>query len=86
MVQMVRAASRHRVVFTFEEQFRKVTFNCALMSRGSRSGADEYSLAFFDRMGSIDLLNSSSSIIMLDSSFSFSRPMLFSQTEPAESW
>lgn len=84
--QMVRAASRHRVVFTFEEQFRKVTFKCAWMSRGSRSGAGEYSPAFFARMGSIDLVNSSSSIIMLDSSFSFSRPMLFSQTEPAESW
>lgn len=64
----------------------KFTFSCALMSCGSRSGEDEYTFAFFDWMGSIDLLNSSSSIIMLVSSFSFSRPMLFSQTEPAESW
>lgn len=77
--QMIRVARRQRVVFTFEEQSRKVTFNCALTSCGSRSGADEYSLAFLDRMGSIDLLNSSSSIIMLDSSFSFSRPMLLSR-------
>lgn len=64
----------------------KFTFNCALMSRGSRSGAGEYARAFFDRMGSIDLLNSSSSRMMLVSSFSFSKPMLLSRTEPAESW
>lgn len=59
------------------------TFKCALMSCGSRSGAAAYTFPF-DRMGSIDLLNSSSSIIMLVSDFSFSRPMLHSQTEPGE--
>lgn len=53
------------------------TFKCALMSPGSRSGAAEYAFSFFDRMGSIDLLNSSSSIITLVCSFSFSRPMLW---------
>lgn len=51
------------------------TFKCALISFGSLSGDAAYASPFFDRMGSIDLLNSSSSIMMLVSSFSFSKPI-----------
>lgn len=51
------------------------TFRCVLISFGSRSGASEYTFPFFIRMGSMDRLYSSSSIIMLVSSFSFSTPM-----------
>lgn len=55
------------------------TFRCGLRSFGSLSGDAVYTFPLFDRMGSIDLLNSSSSIIMLVSNFSFSKPILSSQ-------
>lgn len=65
---------------SYSSQCSDFTFKCALTSFGSRSGSAEYTFPFFDRMGSIDLLNSSSSIIILVSDFSFSSPMLFSET------
>lgn len=56
------------------------TFKCALMSFGSRScvsaavAVNAFSL--WDRIGSMDLLNSSWSMMMLVSDLSFSRPMV----------
>lgn len=54
-----------------------LTFRCLLISLGSLSWTSEYTFVFFPSIGSIDLLNSSSSIITLVSDFSFSRPIFF---------
>ncbi len=51
------------------------TFKCALISLGSLSGTSEHTSGFFPSIGSIDLLNSSSSIMTLVSIFSFSSPI-----------
>lgn len=53
------------------------TFKCELISLGSLSGTSEYTFVFFPSIGSIDLLNSSSSIMTLVSDFSFSSPIFF---------